>query len=184
MFIVADTYPFLAELQDNWEDVLEELSALGSSYFVKWPERSIYDGDWTVFALFRLGEPIEGHTELCPRTSAMLRKVPGLVNAGFSSLAPGVYIGPHVGYTDEVLRCHVGLVTPDKCGIRVGNEIKSWQPGSCFVFDDTQEHEAWNRGDSTRVVLLFDFKRDPDAELQNFPDDLHLYDLVSSDEQA
>lgn len=26
-----------------------ELEALRSSYFVKWPERSNYDGDWTVF---------------------------------------------------------------------------------------------------------------------------------------
>jgi len=26
------------------------------------------------------------------------------------------------------------------------------------VFDDTTEHEAWNRGDRTRIVLLIDFK--------------------------
>ena len=48
------------------------------------------------------------------------------------------------------------------CAIRVGRETRTWSPGSCFVFDDTQEHEAWNRAASTRVVLLFDFKRDQD----------------------
>lgn len=180
MFIEADTYPFLSDLQANWKDVQDELTALGSSYFVQWPERSIYEGNWTVFALFRLGIPFEEHTSQCPKTTELLNGIPGLVNAGFSSLASGVYIGPHVGYTQEVLRCHLGLVTPEKCGIRVGNEIKSWSPGSCFVFDDTQEHEAWNRSDSTRVVLLFDFKRDPDAPLTEFPDDLHLYDLVKT----
>ena len=29
-------------------------------------------------------------------------------------------------------------------------------PGRCVSFDDTFEHEAWNRSDQTRVILLFD----------------------------
>jgi beta-hydroxylase len=40
----------------------------------------------------------------------------------------------------------------------VGSETKTWQEGKCIVFDDTTEHEAWNKGDKTRVVLLLDFK--------------------------
>lgn len=181
MFIEALEYPFLKPIHEQWEDIRTELLALNQEYFVKWPERSIYDGNWTVFALFRLGEQIDMHNKLCPITTAALKKVPGLVNAGFSSLAPGVYIGPHYGYTKEVLRCHIGLVTPENCAIRVGSDVRSWSPGSCFVFDDTQEHEAWNRSDSTRVVLLFDFKRDPNQPLTQFPDDIHHYNLVSDD---
>jgi aspartyl/asparaginyl beta-hydroxylase (cupin superfamily) len=181
MFIESTEYPFLKPIQDQWQDILSELSALEKEYFVKWPERSIYDGNWTVFALFRLGEHIQLHNLLCPITTSLLEKVPGLVNAGFSSLASGVYIGPHYGYTKEVLRCHIGLITPPNCAIRVGSEIRSWDPGSSFVFDDTQEHEAWNRSDSTRVVLLFDFKRNPDLPLTQFPDDMHQYQLVSDE---
>jgi aspartyl/asparaginyl beta-hydroxylase (cupin superfamily) len=84
-----------------------------------------------------------------------------------------------VGYTQEVLRCHVGLVTPENCALRVAKETRGWTPGSCFVFDDTQEHEAWNRSNQTRVVLLFDFKRDPSAPLSQFPDDIRNYNLVN-----
>lgn len=179
MFYEPEQYPFVLPLQAAWSTIRDELLALSESYFVKWPERSIYDGNWTVFALSRLGEAIEPHTRLCPHTAALLAQVPGLVNAGFSSLAPGTYIGPHVGYTQEVLRCHVGLVTPPDCAIRVDKQTRGWTPGSCFVFDDTLEHEAWNRSDLTRVVLLFDFKRDPSLPLTQFPDDIRNYQLVN-----
>jgi aspartate beta-hydroxylase len=38
----------------------------------------------------------------------------------------------------------------------VGGEVHAWIEGRTVVFDDTYEHEAWNRSDSTRVVLIFD----------------------------
>jgi aspartate beta-hydroxylase len=31
--------------------------------------------------------------------------------------------------------------------------------GKAWVFDDTMEHEAWNRSDQTRVILLFEIWR-------------------------
>ena len=177
MFTESSVYPFLSPLKEKWSIILAELQALSQTYFVEWPERDIYEGNWRVFALFRLGVPFEEHVKLCPETARILQEVPGLVNAGFSSLDSGVYIGPHTGYTRQVLRCHLGLIVPEQCGIRVGQEVRSWSPGSCFVFDDTQEHEAWNQSKSKRVVLLFDFKRDPGAELTEFPDDLDDYKL-------
>ena len=132
MFIESGRYPFLDPLKEKWSIILTELQALGQSYFVEWPEREIYKGDWRVFALFRLGIPFEDNVKLCPETARMLQEIPGLVNAGFSSLDPGVYIGPHTGYTRQVLRCHVGLIVPEQCGIRVGQELRSWSPGSCL----------------------------------------------------
>lgn len=93
--------------------------------------------------------------------------MPGLTTAGFSRLAPGTHIQPHVGYTSAVLRCHLGLVVPDEgCALRVGEDTRTWAEGRCVVFDDTVEHEAWNRSGSDRIVLLVDFLRpgaDPDA---------------------
>jgi aspartate beta-hydroxylase len=38
----------------------------------------------------------------------------------------------------------------------VGGEIHEWAYGRAVVFDDTYEHEAWNRSAKTRVVLIFD----------------------------
>jgi ornithine lipid ester-linked acyl 2-hydroxylase len=178
MFIESSTFPFLKPLVEHWPVVLDELLALRSSYFVQWPERDIYRGDWSVFGLFNFGNRIDAHCALCPRTAELVQGIPGLVTAGFSSLAAGTIIEPHVGYTHEVLRCHLGLVTPPDCGIRVHRETRSWTPGSCFVFDDTYEHEAWNRSGSTRVVLLLDFKRDPGAPIE-FPERVLGYNPVS-----
>jgi len=174
MFFSPDDFTGISSLVHKWEGIRDELDELANSAFMKWPETSLYDGNWTVFPLFKVGTKIEANCLLCPRTTELLENIPGMITAGFSSLAPGTYIGPHVGYTNEVLRCHLGLKPAENCAIRVGSETRSWDPGSCFVFDDTVEHEAWNRGTQTRVVLLFDFKRDPEREVI-FPDAVYNY---------
>ncbi len=38
----------------------------------------------------------------------------------------------------------------------VGGESRAWREGEAVAFDDTYEHEAWNRGSRTRVVLIID----------------------------
>jgi beta-hydroxylase len=174
MFTNVTGYPSLVRLQEHWKVVHEELLNLSKTYFMDWPERDIYSGRWTVFGLYKFGEKISEHCALCPETTRLVEAIPGLVTAGFSSLAPGTHIAPHVGYTNEVLRCHLGLVAPEDCGIRVSNETRTWHPGSCFVFDDTNLHEAWNRGKSTRVILLLDFKRDANRDVQ-FPQAVKEY---------
>ena len=57
-----------------------------------------------------------------------------------------------------VLRCHLPLIVPagNKCAIRVGDETREWKEGELMIFDDSFEHEAWNRSDEMRVVLMFD----------------------------
>lgn len=177
MFMKASRFPFLERLERDWKLIHNELVALNKSYFMQWPERDIYRGDWKVFGLYKFGEKIEELCKLCPRTTEIIEEIPGLVTAGFSSLAPGTHITPHVGYTSQVLRCHLGLITPENCAIRVGEETRSWLPGSCFVFDDTLEHEAWNRGDSNRIVLLLDFKRNAGAPI-SFPEELRSYEPI------
>jgi aspartyl/asparaginyl beta-hydroxylase (cupin superfamily) len=174
MFHSPNEFAGLPHLMGHWTTVRDELDGLSRNAFMKWPETNIYDGNWTVFPLFKIGKKVEANCLLCPETTRMLEAIPGMITAGFSSLAPGTYIGPHYGYTNEVLRCHLGLKPARDCAIRVGTEIRQWTPGSCFVFDDTIEHEAWNRGDETRVVLLLDFKRDPTRAVV-FPDAVYNY---------
>ena len=43
----------------------------------------------------------------------------------------------------------------------VGDKKHVWERGKGFLFDDTIEHIAFNRGKDTRVVLLLDIARDP-----------------------
>ena len=167
-------YPFIQTLEDNWRSVLEELDNLlyneaanDKTYFEPWPETDIYSGDWDVFGLYYMGQKMEKNCEFCPKTTALIESIPGVTTAGFSALAPETEISPHVGYTDAVLRCHLGLIVPQPvegqdsllptCALQVENKIYTWTPGRAFVFDDTKLHSAWNYGDRTRFVLLLDF---------------------------
>jgi aspartyl/asparaginyl beta-hydroxylase (cupin superfamily) len=83
--------------------------------------------------------------------------VPGFAPAAFfSSLTPGTRIAPHTGVTNTRLIVHLGLIVPDGCTFRVGNDTRVWKRGKAWVFDDTIEHEAMNAGNARRVVLIFD----------------------------
>jgi aspartate beta-hydroxylase len=58
--------------------------------------------------------------------------------------------------TNTRVVCHLPLIVPEDCALVVGGETHRWQEGRAIVFDDTFEHEAWNRGTRTRVVLIVD----------------------------
>ena len=34
--------------------------------------------------------------------------------------------------------------------------MRAWSEGKAWLFDDTIEHEAWNRSAGTRVILIFE----------------------------
>ena len=159
MFYSTAKFQFVQNLESNWHLVKEELRQLQKANFMPWPEKSLYKKGWEVFGLYAFGKKQDKNCDLCPETTKLVESIPGLTTAGFSSLEAGTHIVPHVGYSKEVLRCHLGLFIPDNCGIRVGSETKQWQEGKCFIFDDTFEHEAWNNSNLTRIVLLLDFQK-------------------------
>jgi aspartate beta-hydroxylase len=117
---------------------------------------------WDAYFFFRHGERFAENHARCPRTSAILAGLPLVDIEGhapeilFSVLTPGSHILPHRGVTNTRLVTHLPLVVPPDCAIRVGDETRAWEEGKAFAFDDTFEHEAWNRSDRTRVVLLVD----------------------------
>ncbi len=162
MFHTVETIPALASLQQNWRAILDELRALRSGDYSPWPERDLYDADdWKVFGLYAFGRRLDRNCGLCPRTTALVESIPGMLTAGFSRLEPGTEIKPHRGYAASagyVLRCHLGLEIPSRCGIRVGGEVRHWMPGQCLLFDDSFEHEAWNKSGEARTVLLIDVR--------------------------
>jgi len=38
----------------------------------------------------------------------------------------------------------------------VGSQVREWEKGKAWVFDDTIEHDAWNDSDQVRIILIFD----------------------------
>lgn len=127
------------------------------------------DPAWSAFYLWRSGEPVAANAARCPATMAALEALPIPRIAGrspialFSRLTPGTHIQPHHGLLNTRLICHLPLVVPEGCGLRVGADTRSWREGELTIFDDSYEHEAWNRGASTRTVLLFEIWR-PEIE--------------------
>jgi len=159
MFVDARPFGFVAGLEASWREIRDECLAIPLDAFDPWVQREMYGAGWSVYGLLAFGEPIAPALAHCPRTAAALAAIPGLTTAGFSRLAPGAHIQPHVGWVTTVYRAHLGLVVPDGCALRVGGETRAWREGETMIFDDTMEHEAWNRSTEPRTVLLFDFTR-------------------------
>lgn len=117
--------------------------------------------DWSALFLVDDGKVNEKNARLFPKTLAVLEKTPLHCVDGrgpiilFSRLTPGTRIEPHTGFLNSRLICHLPIVAPAGCALRVGNETRAWKRGEAFVFNDSIEHEAWNRSDRDRVVLLF-----------------------------
>lgn len=121
--------------------------------------------DWGACYLIRDGVEVAENAVRCPGTMAALSQVPLCRIAGrapsvlFSSLRPGARIPPHHGFMNTRLICHLPLIVPGQCALRVGNETREWREGELLVFDDSIEHEAWNSSTQLRVVLIFDVWR-------------------------
>ena len=162
MYQDSSKYAFLRPLEENYKDILAEYEAIAADpQMHAWPEAKLYDGRWDTFGLYAFGKKRYKGCEMCPKTTKLVEQIPGMVMAGFSRLAPGTHIRPHVGYggwAKYVLRCHLGLKVPQGAEMRVGPETRQWSDGKVTVFCDATEHEVWNRGTTERVVLLFDFR--------------------------
>jgi aspartyl/asparaginyl beta-hydroxylase (cupin superfamily) len=165
VFVDPEAFAFVAALRERWREIRDECLALPDDAFDPWVQREMYGDGWTVYGLYAFGQRIEAAIERCPRTAAAVAAIPGLTTAGFSRLAPGAHIAPHVGWVTTVYRAHLGLIVPDGCTLRVGGDTRSWREGDVLIFDDTTEHEAWNRAVHARTVLLFDFVRPGSEQL-------------------
>lgn len=136
---------------------------------------------WDAFFFHRHGQAFADHLAMCPETASALAQVPLTRIAGhapevlFSVLAPNTHIKPHHGVTNTRVVTHLPLVIPEgDCKLVVGGEAHAWEEGRCVTFDDTFEHEAWNRTDQLRVVLILD-TWNPDL---TEPERIALRDLV------
>ena len=123
------------------------------------------DARWSAFHLFKDGERVEENAQRCPLIMRLLEvlPIPKIARrspmALISILKPGTHIPPHHGMLNTRLICHVPLVVPSGCRLRVGGETREVVEGRAMIFDDSFEHEAWNDGDAARAVLLFEIWR-------------------------
>jgi aspartyl/asparaginyl beta-hydroxylase (cupin superfamily) len=116
---------------------------------------------WNVFMLYCYGSLPEHNRALCPKTCEAVAKIPYLNQAFFSILDPGKSIPAHTGPTQAYLRYHLGLVVPENNppSIRIRDEYYTWKEGESVLFDDSLDHEVYNKADGIRVVLILDVMR-------------------------
>lgn len=123
------------------------------------------DARWGAFHLWKDGELVPENAARCPRTVAALAGAPIPHIRGrspmtlFSILKAGTHIPPHSGMLNTRLICHIPLIVPPDCALRVGNETRTVEEGKALIFDDSVEHEAWNNSDQPRAILLFEIWR-------------------------
>ena len=169
-FFPLERFPWIAHIEANWEVIreeaerlLEDRAELASFQEISKDQIEITDDDrWKTFFLYGYGFEAKLGVEMCPRTAALMREIPGMKTAMFSILSPRKHILAHRGPYKGVLRYHLGLIVPgdaEACRIRVGEDVRHWHAGGSLMFDDTFNHEAWNDTDETRVVLFVDVMR-------------------------
>jgi aspartyl/asparaginyl beta-hydroxylase (cupin superfamily)/Tfp pilus assembly protein PilF len=175
-FFRREDFPWLDTLEAATEDIAAEaLAALagdraGFKPYVDFPASAPMDQwaplnhslDWSVYNLLDDGASIKEHVGKCPKTAAVLAQLPlcdipeYAPGAYFSVLKPRTRLPAHTGTTNTRSIVHLPLVIPEGCGFRVGSQVRAWQKGKAWVFDDTIDHEAWNDSDQIRIVLIFD----------------------------
>ncbi|MEO7564842.1 MAG: aspartyl/asparaginyl beta-hydroxylase domain-containing protein [Sphingomicrobium sp.] len=167
-FIDSALFPWSDALEAGWADVRAELSALGERGGEILPlsrvspdhYRVAKDGKWKSFVLEAYGYHIARNRSLCPKTAALLDRVPGLVLAMFSIMEPGTYVPLHKGVSKALINGHFAIVVPEgDCRIEVGGETRRWEEGKLLLLDDTYPHQVWNNTSRDRVVLLMQIRR-------------------------
>ena len=175
----AADFPTVALLENEYAAIREEALALGEADVLDYtiasaPIRSLWrpwthfrrralPQAWTVYPFWHMGVNTEEVTRRCSRTMAVIATLPRLCvdypwgDAIFSVQGPRSGLRPHCSVDNLRLRCHLGIRIPPGTGIRVGGETRTWTEGRCLLFEDSFEHEVWNRSDERRIVLIVDF---------------------------
>lgn len=187
-FYDKSDFPFLHKLEENFQVIREELiSLLENQQEKQWLQtfpdyvKSDQKKAWKVFTFLFFQMKSAKNAQLCPKTAELIYSIPEIISCDFSFMEPNTHILPHKGYTKMVLRCHLPLIVPceEKCAIRVGEETHVWKEGELVVFDDSFEHEAWNKSDEKRVVLMFDI---PNPNWPYSADEISAYKIDKMDD--
>jgi aspartate beta-hydroxylase len=163
----ASDFPWVAKLVARFDEIRAEMlktrasstSALPSKGGREWDavgskhdagdRELVENGEWTELVLLNRDEKISTsvarNRKLCPITLRLLDSIheaadmarKGVGESTFSALHAGAHLKPHCGSTNCRLTCHLPLLVPEGCSIRVGDETRTYKEGEPMIFDDS-----------------------------------------------
>lgn len=161
-------FPELDLFREHWREIRDEALSLSSEGHIRAALKhndasfnSFFKEGWKRFYLKWYERPLPSAQALCPRTVALVNRVPGVRAAMFTLLPAGAHLNPHRDPFAGSLRYHLGLVTPndDACRILVDGQVYSWRDGEDVLFDETFVHWAENRTAQDRIIFFCDVER-------------------------
>lgn len=192
-------HPWTGRLVESFDAIRAEALAVleadaGIEEFLQFAPGQSRDGylggagskpSWDAFFFYRHGKRYDDNHARCPATSKLLDSIELCEVAGqapevcFSVLQPGTDILAHHGVTNTRLVMHLPLVVPPGCALNVkGGGEHVWREREPMMFDDTFEHEAWNRSDRQRIILLMDCWNPHLTEVERIAT-RHVVELIS-----
>ena len=178
--------PICNSLVENYEQIKKEVVAFCKDpmSLVDYPNypvpeyKSIYENYWKAapFCTFRdeyielngnpefrkyLKELTDNTRSKCPTLVKCISDMESkeyLANGFISRLLPGTVINPHFGWSNNWLRCHLGIVCDPGCKITVGGESKTWEEGKLLAFYDggNYPHSVRHEGTQERIIVSVD----------------------------
>lgn len=148
-------YLDLKRTQDDWFRYFIENLCDADGWTKSWT------GKWWSFPLVIYDHITPQAQRLCPFTSRLFSRFPGVIMAGFSLFEPGAFVDPHVdtetGIRKHRMAIHLGLDCPDDgCYLIQGSKQWKEENGKLWWFDATVEHYAVNTSSQRRIILYMD----------------------------
>ncbi|MDM9583643.1 MULTISPECIES: aspartyl/asparaginyl beta-hydroxylase domain-containing protein [unclassified Nostoc] len=158
-----------SDIKNEWLAYLSSRQKVVSIYNASEIYSHLKDEDWQGYQLRYKGKFTETGVALFPNTVKILSELePFLYGNGlveFLVMKPGVIVPPHIDDMNISLTCHLGITIPENCGLRVASKTQNLTQGGILFFDNSFEHEAWNKSQEERVILLLELYH---PELTNF----------------
>lgn len=162
-FYDAKGFPISEVLLEHQPTFKEEALGLFSRQPTSFQQNfSPYNTDlkgWRTIVLFSYGLINKKNIEKFPKTWEVLKDIEGLSLLMFSVLQPQTHLKAHFGDTDAIVRHHIGLHVPaphPSIALRVCQEERGWSEEEVMSFCVVNRHQAWNKTDEPRLILMSD----------------------------
>lgn len=114
------------------------------------------DSKWDLVLLMDRDKVVADKRSLFPITMSLISQLPIYENLAFSVFYPGTETVPHKGWSKDIVRVHLAIETNSGAALCCGGQSVSLKNGEILIFEDGEEHYAYNRSDQERTILMFD----------------------------